>query len=224
MKKVFGKKWCVKRSKKNHEPAQTLMLDLRKSEDEILAEMKQKTRYNIRLAEKRGVEIKESQNLEKDIEIFYEISRETAERDKISIHPFEYYQKMVTEINSEKIKLYLAKYENQVIGAIIIRFFGGMATYLHGASSNLHRNVMVNYAIQWRAIQDAKSHGCEKYDFGGIKITEENNKNSWQGITRFKLSFAPKEKIVDFPGCWDIVINKRRYFTYRALQYLKDLI
>jgi lipid II:glycine glycyltransferase (peptidoglycan interpeptide bridge formation enzyme) len=111
-----------------------------------------------------------------------------------------------------------------VIGAIIISFFGGMATYLHGASSNLHRNVMVNYAIQWRAIQDAKSHGCEKYDFGGIKITEENNKNSWQGITRFKLSFAPKEKIVDFPGCWDIVINKRRYFTYRALQYLKDLI
>ncbi len=219
---VLGGDFCIKKSKKNHEPAQTLILDLEKSEEKLLAEMKQKTRYNIRLAEKKGVQIEESENPEKDINIFYEISKKTAERDKISIHPFKYYQKMVTEINNEKIKLYLAKYDEKVIGAIVVSFFGGVATYLHGASSNIHRNVMANYVLQWEAIKYAKKLGCEKYDFGGLKI-DESDKNLWKGITRFKISFAPKEKIVDFPGCWDIVINKRRYFTYRILQGVKDL-
>ena len=221
IKKVLGKKWCMKKSKKNHEPAQALMLDLKKSEEELLADMKQKTRYNIRLAGKKGVQIRVSENPEKDVEMFYELSTETAERDGIGIHPLEYYREMVAGINSEHIKLYLAEHDGKVIGAIIVTFFGGVVTYLHGASSNAYRNVMANYLIQWVAIQDAKNQGYEKYDFGGINIKEDN---SWQGITRFKLGFCPEGQIIDFPGCWDIVINKRRYFIYRVLQYFKDIL
>jgi len=238
IKDVLGGKWYIEKSRKNHEPAQTIMLDLNKSEEEILSQMKPKTRYNIRLSGKKGVEIEVSRKPSEDIEIFYEISKETAKRDQISIHPFEYYRKMVTEIGNDKIKLYLAKHEGRVVSAIIVSFFGGVATYLHGASSNEHRNVMANYALQWESIKYAKKIGCKKYDFGGVMVENskfeirnskqlQKNKNEtqnikWAGITRFKISFAPKEKIVDFPGCWDIVINKRRYFIYRFLQKIKD--
>lgn len=223
IKESINKKWTVKKSRKNHQPAQTTMLDLTKTEEELLAQMKQKTRYNIRLSEKRGVKIERSKNLAQDIETFYRLAEETAQRDKIVIHSFSYYKKMITEISEEKIRLYLAKYENEIIGAIIVSFFGGTAVYLHGASSDLHRNTMANYLLQWEAIKDAKKFDCEKYDFGGIKISDEGN-NSWQGITKFKLGFSRSSNIVDFPGCWDIVIDKRKYFIYRFLQAFKDSI
>lgn len=231
IKDALGGKWHIEKSRKNHEPAQTIMLDLNKSEEEILSQMKPKTRYNIRLSEKKEVKVDVSENPIKDVEIFYEISKETAKRDQISIHPFEYYRKMVTEIGDDKIKLYLAKHGGKVVSAIIVSFFGGVATYLHGASSNENRNVMANYALQWESIKYAKKIGCKKYDFGGVMVENskfeiKNSKQTqnikWAGITRFKISFAPKEKIVDFPGCWDIVISKRKYFIYRFLQKIKD--
>ena len=201
----------------------TLTLDLNKSEDELLAEMKQKTRYNIRLAEKQGVKIKVSNNLEKDIDIFYQLAKETAKRDGFDIHLKEHYEKMlsvgrhemldqVRHDNGVNVKLFLAEYQNKIIAANIVVFFGSRASYLHGASSNEHRNLMAPYLLQWEQIKEAKNRGCQIYDFWGI------NEKNWPGVTRFKKGFGGKE--IDYVGTYDYVFNKKWYWIYRFAKFL----
>ena len=226
IKNVIGGEYDVVKSKKNHEPAQTLMLDLKKSEEEILNAMKSKTRYNIRLSQKKGVKVFNSKD-ENYIDKFYELVQETAKRDKIAIHSREHYKMMIKSIPDNFLKLYLAEYEGEIIGATIISFFGDVATYLHGASSDKYRNVMANYFLQWEMIREAKKRGCKKYDFGGIKIAQKDDKNCdtrWDGITRFKLGFCPQDGVVNFPGCWDIVLRPQKYRLYRRVQKIKDLL
>jgi lipid II:glycine glycyltransferase (peptidoglycan interpeptide bridge formation enzyme) len=212
----------IAKSKKNHEPAQTLMIDLMKSEEEILKEMKSKTRYNIRISGRRGVKIFRSRDL-KYFEEFYELSQETAERDRIAIHSREYYEKMLESISKEALDFFYAEYQGEIVGAIMVTFFGGVATYLHGASSNKFRNVMANYGLQWEAIKEAKKRGCEKYDFGGVRVND-NEKNSWAGITKFKTGFCPNNKPINFPGCWDIILDKKKYWLYRKMQFMKGIL
>lgn len=214
-------RYGIVKSKKNHEPAQTLMLDLSKPEDGLLSDMKQKTRYNIRLAEKRGVDIFTS-CAPKDIETFCEMVEETARRDRVIAHPRSYYIKMLETVPEEALKLYLARFEEKIIAGALITYAGGVATYQHGASSNEHRNVMAPYLLQWRAIQDAKNRGYNKYDFGGLRLEEKNELTSWKGITRFKLGFCPQGGVVNFPGCYDIILNRKKYWLYRGLQAVKD--
>lgn len=216
-------KYSVIKSKKNHEPAQTLMIDLDQQEDEILAQMKSKTRYNIRLAGRKGVKVIKSRE-KKYFEKFIELTTITAKRDKITVHPNEYYKKMIENIPDDVLKLYFAKYEDKIISAIMVSFYGGIATYLHGASSDEHRNTMAPFMLQWEAMKDAKSVGCKKYDLGGTKIGEKGElEGSWSGITKFKQGFCPNCKPVEFPGCWDIVLDNKKYNFYRILQNVKEL-
>jgi lipid II:glycine glycyltransferase (peptidoglycan interpeptide bridge formation enzyme) len=221
----------IKKSSVDMQPREILILDISKSEEEILAGMKQKTRYNIRLAEKRGVKIHGTWNMEhgiktKYVEDFLRLIKITAERDKIAVHPEGYYQKMFEVIPSDVLKLYAAEYQGKIIAANLVVFFGKTATYLHGASDDEHRNVMAPYLLQWRQIQDAKAAGCERYDFGGVKTEKISNfkfqiSNSWQGITKFKTGFAPKTRPILFPGCYDIVLNPVKYNSYIILQKIK---
>ena len=208
------------------QPRGILILDILKSEEEILAEMKQKTRYNIKLAEKKGVKIYDSRE-EKYIEEFLRLVKVTAQRDKITSHPDAYYRKMFEIIPSEILKLYVAEFEGKIIAANLVLFFGKTATYLHGASASDHRNVMAPYLLQWRQIVDAKKAGCENYDFGGVKSYNTKhvtcNKNSWQGITKFKTGFAPDVETKKFPGCYDIILKPAKYNLYRALQKIKRI-
>lgn len=222
IKKALENKYQIIKSAKNHQPAQTLMIDLRKTEKDILKEMKSKTRYNIRISGKRGVKIFKSREL-KYFEEFYRLSRKTAERDKIAIHPKGHYRKMLENIPEEHLEFFYAEYQGEVIGAIMVTFFGGVATYLHGASSNKFRNVMANYGLQWAAIKEAKKRDCVKYDFGGVRINNDE-KNSWAGITKFKLGFCPNNKPINFPGCWDIILNKKKYWLYKRLQFIKKIL
>ncbi len=203
---------------KNHQPAETLMIDLRKDLKDILAEMKQKTRYNIRLAEKKGVKIKVSKN-PKDLDIFWKLVQETAQRDGVSFHNKQYYQKMFKAISTDNLELLIAFKEDQPVGAIIVSFFGGVATYLHGASSDQHRNLMANYFLQWEVIKRAKEKGCLKYDFFGIAV--KSNQKKWTGITRFKQGFCPNCEPVIFPGCYDLILAPFKYWLYRFLQLLR---
>ena len=215
LKLISGKMF---KARKNHQPAETLMIDLTQKQDEILAQMKQKTRYNIRLAEKKGVKVKVSEN-EKDLEVFWQLVQETAQRDGVSFHGKDYYQKMLEVIPQSNLELLLAYKEEKIIGAVLLSFYGEVATYLHGASSNEDRNLMANYLLQWEAIKRAKEKGCEKYDFFGIAVNE--NKEKWAGITKFKKGFAPEIEPVIFPGCWDLVLCPMKYFVYRILQIIK---
>ncbi len=214
----------------SRQPAQTLCIDLSKSLDEILANAKQKTRYNIKLAKKKGVKIYTSTDI-KDLNKFYNLAEETANRDNIRFHDRTYYGNMIEILGKEgKIKFYFAKYKNKDIACAISVRYGNTFYYLHGASSNEYRNVMAPYLLQWQMIKDAKELGHKIYDFWGcapliqevdkdgikkFKIKDENH--SWVGITKFKLGFAPTTltgKYIEYPGCYEISYGKKRYLLY----------
>ena len=214
------------------QPKEILVMDIAKPEEEILAGMKQKTRYNIRLAEKKGVKIIEDRKYMND---FIQLTKIMAKRQKIAVHPEEYYRKMLEVIPNDILKLYIAEYRNRVIAANLVVFYGNTCTYLHGASDDSFRNVMAPHLLQWKQIQDAKKAGCVRYDFGGVKIQPrpapslarreiKGGVNSWVGITRFKLGFAPNVKPIEFPGSYDIIISPFWYSLYRFIQRLKSFI
>jgi len=243
---IIRENWRVIKAPHDMQPKEIFVIDITKSEEELLAEMKEKTRYNIRLAEKKGVQIR-IMNYELGIknnylDKFINLVKITAERNKITAHPEGYYRKMFEVIPKENLKLYVAEYEGKVIAANIVVFYGDTATYLHGSSDNEYRNVMAPYLLQWRAIQDAKKAGCHFYDSGGVKISNpkseilnpkqiqnskfkiQNSSDSWQGITRFKTGFSPNTQPVEFAGSYDIVINKAKYAIYKLLQKMKSVV
>jgi peptidoglycan pentaglycine glycine transferase (the first glycine) len=209
----------IKKSAVDVQPREILVLDIVKSEDELLAQMKQKTRYNIRLAEKKGVKVFTSRE-KKYIDEFLKLVKITSERDKIKSHPESYYRKMFEIILGDMLKLYIAEYEGKAIAANLVLFFGKTATYMHGASDNEFRNIMAPYLLQWRQILDAKAFGCDRYDFGGVK-TGDAGRKSWEGITKFKIGFAPETEPSQFPGCWDIVLSPTKFWLYRILRKIK---
>jgi len=144
------------------QPSKTLVLDLSGSEEEILNRMHQKTRYNIRLSEKKEVRVRPGQ--ENDFEIFWRLMEDTRKRDRFRLHAKEYYKKMIA---TDNIELLVARYENKIIAGIIIACFGDSGVYIHGASSNEYRNAMAPYSLQWEAIKLAKAKNCLYYDLNG---------------------------------------------------------
>lgn len=192
------------------QPSKTLILDLEQSEEELMKHMHHKTRYNIRLAFKKGVEVRDGE--EKDFERFWELMEETKNRDGFRTHPRSYYHKM---LNRDKgfIKMKVAEVEGEIVAAGIFSFFGKVATYMHGASSYHCRRVMAPYALQWRAIREAKSKECQYYDLHGI------NPDKWPGVTRFKKGFGGTE--VNYPGTRDLIFDKNWYNVYKVLRYIK---
>lgn len=221
--------WRITKAPHNMQPREILVIDISKPEEQLLSEMKPKTRYNIRIAQKKKVEIIESsgQQVNDYIDEFVRLVRITSARDKIVSHPAEHYRKMFEVLNSDIISLYSAQYGGNIIAANIVIFFGDTAIYLHGASDNKYRNVMAPYLLQWQAILDAKKQGIKFYDFGGIRMSDlgpVTSDKSWAGITRFKIGFSPKTEPVIFPGSYDIVLNPARYNLYRIIQKIKNFI
>ncbi|MBT3720065.1 peptidoglycan bridge formation glycyltransferase FemA/FemB family protein [archaeon] len=194
------------------EPENTLILDLSKSEDELLKLMHQKTRYNIRLAEKKEVVIKQEEN----VDVFYDLIQETAKRDKINIFDKKYYQNLFN--SNLNITQFVAYHENQPLSSIIVVGYGDTATYFYGASSDEKRNLMPNYLIQWKAIQWAKERGYKYYDFWGVS----EDKGSWGGITKFKKGFTGQE--INFMGTFDYILNKKWYNIFRIGKFLRNII
>ena len=207
------------------QPKEIFVIDISKSEEDLLASMKPKTRYNINLARKKGVIIRHQSLVgQSGAQVFLKLTREMADRNGIAVHPENYYRKMIETLPSDMLEMYTAQYDGKIIAANLIVFYDTVATYLHGASSNEHRNVMAPFLLQWQAILDARKRGCRVYDFGGVKTIaaiSKKNMPDWQGITNFKLGFSPNTKPVIFPGTYDIVINPRAYMLYRGLQRAK---
>ena len=211
----------------NMQPEQIFVLDLSETKENLLKNMKSKTRYNIKLAERKGVicEVyeKNDRNFEKNLDGFLNLSQKTANRKKIRFHKKEYFRKMLKNIPDKNIKLYVARYKGEMVVANIVVIFGKTITYLHGASSDKYRNVMAPFLLQWKIILDAKKKGMVVYDLGGVK-TEKDGENiiisesKQSGISRFKLGFSPGQNPIEFPGSYDIIINKSKYLIYRFLQ------
>lgn len=193
---------------KSVQPSKTLLLDLNQKEEDLLQAMHQKTRYNIRLAAKKGVVIKEGDL--SDIDIFYNLISNTYSRKNIKVYNKEYYKKLL--VNLKKAKLYLAEYNNHVICANLVIFYGNTATYLHGGSAEEYKNVMAPHLLQWESIKKAKQLGLRYYDFWGIE-------EKYPGVSRFKKGFGGFE--VAYPGTFDLVTNKFWYFAYQIVKKFK---
>jgi len=200
----------------NIQPKKTLILDITASAEEILAQMHSKTRYNIRLAQKKGIEIEmaESPNT-REREIFWNLANQTAQRDHFKLYDQEYYEKMLSVLAAERmIKLFLAKYQNKIIAAIIIGLFGQTAYYLHGASDYQYRKLMAPHLLQWQAILKAKILGYRYYDFWGI------DQHQWPGVTRFKNGFGGTE--INYPQAYNLVWQPKWYQLYHLVKkYVK---
>lgn len=198
-------------------PTQTLLIDLLKSEDELLAGMHEKTRYNIRLALRKAVSCKLSSV--SHFGEFWKLMQETAKRDKFRTHPREYYKKILNIIGTMSVRLHIAYHDTKPIAAAIVGYFGDAATYLHGASSYEHRALMGPYALHWSIMQDAKNEGYKVYDFWGTTARQHA-----EGIARFKIGFASEASpdrsvgsghIINYPGTFDLLLNKFWYTIYK---------
>jgi len=196
----------LNKSQKHIQTETTIVLDISKSKKELLGQMKSKTRYNIKLSRRRGVEINVSKNLE-DVGEFLRLAKPTSERDEFKLHPDNYYRDMMRILSGDDItELLLAKYKNKIIAAIIVIYYGDTATYLHGASDYNYRNLMATHLLQWKAIKRARKKGCKNYDFWGVAPTSDPE-HKWAGFSRFKKGFAPKNKVIKYPGPYEYPIN-----------------
>ncbi|MGL1890498.1 MAG: peptidoglycan bridge formation glycyltransferase FemA/FemB family protein [Spirochaetaceae bacterium] len=204
----------------------TTILDLSGTEDELLAKMHKKTRYNIKLAGKKAVTIREANISELDA--WYHMYKITAKRDSIAIHSKDYYQSVYTRAKDSEhvdMKLFFAEYEGELLAGIFVMICGDSATYLYGASSNNKRNLMPAYLLQWQAIQTVKSLGCKSYDFCGIPPVNDKD-HPMYGLYRFKTGFGGE--IIHRLGCYDYnlsalaglfnFVEKLRNFYYKKLR------
>ena len=208
------------------QPPDTVLLSLLESEEKILSEMKSKWRYNIRLAAKKGVEVKSYSAKEADFskafEEFFKLFMQTSERDGVKFHQKNYYLDLLNSSaenpNAPVVKLYLAKHESDVLAGIITLFCKKEAVYLYGASGNIKRNFMPAYLLQWNAICDAKKFECPVYDFYGCP-PEENKNHPMHGLFLFKTGFGGK--LIHRPGSFDVVLKKNWYTLYRTAEKLR---
>lgn len=193
------------------QPQKTLILDIGRPEDDLFADMRPKTRYNIRLAERHGVYITPKRIL-KD---FWDLLQETSRRDKFNIHSQDHYKKLLDVSDQDfSNELFFAQYDNKIIAVGMINFYkpSGTATYLHGASSSQHREIMAPHLLHWRVIQEAKARGFKYYDFWGV------DEKKWPGLTRFKLGFGGEQ--VEYPPSIDIIYRPALYKLYRLARFI----
>ncbi|MBQ7410293.1 MAG: peptidoglycan bridge formation glycyltransferase FemA/FemB family protein [Clostridia bacterium] len=193
-----------------------------KTEEQIFAELHQKTRYNVRLATKKGVVIKEGTR--EDLKAFHEIMIETGERDNFIIRSLEYFEKMYDEMAPNHMKLLMAYHEDKPISGIIPIMYGNKVWYLYGASSNKHRNLMPNYLLQWTMIQEAIKMGADMYDFRGVSgVVDESHPQ--YGLYRFKKGFNADftEFIGEIYIPYKPLVYKLYKFSEKAFRTLRTL-
>jgi len=223
------------------QPQDTLLLNLKQSEEDMQKNMHQKTRYNIRLAEKHGITIKKSID-PKDIDTFFELAQKTSARDNFSYHEKAYYKQMLkilgehnmvqlliayTISKSKNNKITIKQNDNKLeipTAAAIILYYKDTAIYLHGASDHNYRNLMSPYLLQWEAIKEAKKRGCKSYDFYGV-APEGAEHHAWAGVTRFKTGFIDppvgERKITHYPNSFDLIYQPIWYRIYTLIRKIR---
>ena len=189
------------------QPRYNMVLHLKgKDWDSLNMEFSSKTRYNIRLATKKGVKVRWSRS-DEDLRTFFNLYHVTCLRDKIGERPYAYFRRMRDAFEDNQLRIYIAEYQGESLSAAIAINYGDKMWYLYGASSNERRNLMPNYAMQAAMIEWALEEGCRLYDFGGVfHLTKEN------GLYKFKEGFCRTQGVTEFIGEYDLV---RSGFWYR---------
>ena len=212
---LFKNNWSY--STHNIQPPRTIVVRLQGSDEDILARMKQKTRYNIRLAEKKGVTVRAWD----DLESFHKMMLVTGERDGFGVHTREYYQRAYELLHPKRMgELLLAEYQGKPLAALFVARNGDRAYYLYGASTDEERNRMPTYLLQWEAMIWAQSQGCEEYDLWGVPDEEktaleaefEKRHDGLWGVYRFKRGFGGELKRA--VQAMDRVYNPLLYWAY----------
>lgn len=199
----------------------TLLLDLRRSEDELLGCMKQKTRYNVRLAPRRGVTVRSIgagdsvAGRDAALSLFYQLYAETGRRDGFVIRPPDYYRDAWGNfIDGGLARLFLAEFEGEALAGLLLFYFGPTAWYMYGASSERERQRMPNYLLQWEAIRWAREQGCTLYDLWGAPDELDESNPMW-GVVRFKLGLGGE--LARGLGAWDFPVSRLGYWLYASV-------
>ncbi len=188
----------------------TIIIPLDKPEEEILMDMKQKTRYNIRLSERKGVKVRVGNK--SDFEELFRLYAVTALRDNFVIRSKRYYLSLWERFFEAGLcEPIIAELDEEILAAVIIYFYSGKAYYVYGMSSEKNRNLMATYLLQWKAIQIAKDKKCKMYDFWGAPDVLNENDRMW-GVYKFKLGFGGV--FLRTVGAWDFPSNKVAYLIY----------
>lgn len=188
----------------------TVWIDLKQDEDQLLAGMKQKARYNIRLAERKGVKIRTAKP--KDFPMLYQMYAYTALRDHFTIRSENYYLKVWNSFSEiDQCEAFIAEFDNLPIAGLFLYYFGEKAYYVFGMSSDKHRNLMPTYLLQWEAIKAAKRREKIIYDLWGAPYEFNENDSMW-GVFKFKQGLGGK--VIQTIGAWDYPRNKFIYWVY----------
>ena len=218
---------------KSNQPRQTLLLDLTPSLDTIMSNMKSKTRYNIRLAERKKVTVYQWNYPEslQYLPYFLAQTKETNLRDQISSHDDDYYKIVLEELGKEGMASLLVAFVDQApIASMILVRHAGVATYLFGASGTAQRDSMATYILQWEAIKHAKAAGDTTYDFWGVRVDQrlaqgvatsdipiadvQPTPGKSFGVTRFKLGFGGVVRV--YPSAYDRSYSSFWYTIYKS--------
>lgn len=223
--------------KKSHRPLftkYTFQLDITKPEDELLKNMRPKTRYNIKVAQKHGVQIIED-NSEEAFQEYWRLTEETTKRQKFFAHTKRYHELMWETLkaknqepgakkptNELQAHLLLAKYEGKTLAAWVLFTFHDMLYYPYGASSTEYKNVMASNLMMWEAIRFGKKRGLKIFDMWGSLGENPDTTDPWYGFHRLKQGYNPT--LVEFVGSYDLIINPYLYQLYKTADRLRWLL
>ncbi len=219
---------ALARKSVNIQPAITMIVDIGKTDGELLAAMHHKTRYNIKIAERHGVEVQKEMVAVPQHGIYVgeavDLIVQTQERQKYRGHPARYYHKLINflalrqEPDGLRMVIYKALLQKKILASGIMMDFGGTRTYLYGGSSDEHRNAMAPYLLHWTAMREARDAGMERYDLGGSEVASGGEK----GFTRFKQGFGGR--VAEFSGAYDFVCRPLWYNLYRIFRSANRII
>lgn len=217
IKNIFHKNG-FKKAFEEIQPHHRQWVDLRVAEEEILKNMKSKGRYNVRLAERKGVKVVKS-NDPKDIEILYKLYKETAMREGFPPRPKKYFVNLFNElIAKDHGMLFIAYNQGGADAALLVTFYDKIASFLYGGSSRRNRHLMAPYLLHWEAMKEAKKRGMHWYDLLAI-APNEDPKHKHAGLRRFKQQFGGRE--VYLVGGFDKVYSKFWYFLFKLIEKVR---
>ncbi len=190
------------------QPEETFLLDITKSEDEMLKEMEHNTRYSIRSAEKRGVKVSEASDKKEAFQMFWNMFTKTNARHSLSAYSDKYYREIFSLSGDASSRIFFAYADGRPIASAILIVNGNRATYLFAASERGFEKYNAPTLLLWHIILKSKEIGCAVFDFWGMSTTNKK----WSGVTAFKKSFGGRS--VKYAGTWDLPINRSMYWLY----------